>query len=168
MNALKILKKSNIIKPCDDLVPFPVSNRSAEDGYSWNGKNLAVGGRSYEEFLHELSHWYVASNKQRERVEFGLGANAMTKFVDLANKARCVSKKECWRQEEEASILQILIMREQGLNYFPTLDAHGWIDWVELDYNNTEAARNFKKSVTPVLKRLIKKKLIDKTLNVLV
>lgn len=167
MNPLDLLKPVAYPSAFPEL-PFEVHyGLSAELSFSWNGEVLAGKGRSREEIIHEACHFWVASKGQREAVEFGLGPNKATppKFKAYVKKYMCVSKKEAWRQEEEASMLQLIVMRYQGQEVKPTLDAHGWLDMVEVEYNRKAALKEFKKIAEKVLKRLLKKKLINTKLE---
>lgn len=88
-------------------------------GYDGKGRIQAT---SVSNALHDLAHYFVAAKYRRRVVNFGLGQSP----DDLSGAERLVTDNYAYAEEEEASLLGILMEREAGMPFIETWDTHGW------------------------------------------
>lgn len=128
---------------------------------SWNGETLAISGKTPSDVLHEICHYVLATPEQRTRVDYGLGAGFDTDNDDLAKKWKNKSLEECTQEEEEVSLLGILLEKSFGLNHRATMEFHQWIDIHETPEELLESSLT--KKMEEVLGRLRDRGLITKS-----
>jgi len=115
-------------------------------GLGLPGKTPFGSPEQPENSSHEIAHWYCAARYRRKlplvngEQNFGLG--------DSGACATHVSDEYSQREEEEASLLGILLEREFGCDWQGTASLHNW------------AAKTVK-AVEKPLRRLLRKRLID-------
>lgn len=88
---------------------------------AWLGPGVVVG-ESDEDVLHEIAHWLVAPKSRKDVKWFGL------RFWAADGPVR-VSDCHADLEEEQASLLGIILLREFGLTeeYHRTLREHHWL-----------------------------------------
>lgn len=105
-----------------------LSTRDLDDQYNWNGKTIATREwckrlRPDANIIHDIAHYIVASNTRRKLPEFGLGTSP-DNSVREANQI--LSHKGAQHEEEEVSLLGILIEKQLGLRPLMTFTDHSW------------------------------------------
>lgn len=129
---IAIRKTLSAVKPCIHMVARKAGVKLSVRGihkYVWNGKTIATREnngdiRPDENIVHDVAHYVVASQTRRKRPEFGLGRSPDSGTADVE---LLLTHANAQLEEEEASILGILIEQELGLDSEGTFDGHSWV-----------------------------------------
>lgn len=103
--------------------------RNCQDSFSWNGRTIALfegrnrRQRGIDNIVHDIAHYMVCDEDRRDVPEFGLGESP-----DIGVRyIRCLLTPEhAQEEEEEASLLGILLERELGTEWQKTFEYHSW------------------------------------------
>lgn len=101
-----------------------------DDQYTWNGKTIATCEYNHklrpdENIVHDMAHYIVAPKRRRKLPEFGLGSSS---DLNTRNANSTLSYKNRQAEEEEASLLGILIEKRIRLKPLMTFTNHNWKD----------------------------------------
>ena len=102
--------------------------RSMEDNYAWNGRTIAVlhgsgEQRSDSDLIHDIAHYMLCPAKRRSKPEFGLGDNP---DIECKHADELLPTADAQAEEEQASLLGILIEKQLGLDWQVTWSNHMW------------------------------------------
>lgn len=95
------------------------------DLYLWTGNQFHIGEMTAANIIHEIAHWLVATEEERNTPEFNLGLAPEPGCRTLSRK---MPKKEAQCKECMASVLGIQIELTLGLPWEKTHSMHGWSD----------------------------------------
>lgn len=105
-----------------------LSVRNINGKHVWNGNTIALfevdgSQRPDANIVHDIAHYLVASQTRRKHPEFGLGSSPDNGVVDAM---LLLTHANAQLEEEEASILGILIEQKLDLDPNGTFNHHGW------------------------------------------
>ena len=104
----------NLLLHCIDPTVRLILHGKSERRFTWNGsKTLAPNGKSYEESLHDVAHFLIASPWQRGFPEFGLGPDP---YRETSGAPRRLNRRAARGQEEHVAILQAGLSMLLGLD----------------------------------------------------
>lgn len=118
----------NLTQLLDKLsIPYKTVEQSPK--WSWDGKKINIVRNMYtdEEFsnaCHELAHYLMASPKRMLLKEYGLGQSPDA----LSEAKRTLNASAARKEEEEASVLGVLIEYHLGQSIGFTFTYHSWDD----------------------------------------
>lgn len=145
-----------------------LSVRNMNGKYTWNGKTIALLNRydvtrSDSDILHDVAHYLIASKRRRKCPEFGLGSSP---DIGPPRADLLINHNSAQYEEEEASLLGILMLKALRLKYLDTFHAHLW---TVTDDSLVALTRDFydgKRKTTGVkaLNRLLRKGHVSKQL----
>lgn len=92
-------------------MPWEAKRHGYEDWFGWNGKVLRLN-EPIGDILHEIAHWVVATEEERQHSDFMLEQGA--------------GHPEAREIEERASMLGILLERDMGLPWGDSFREHNW------------------------------------------
>jgi hypothetical protein len=96
-------------------------------GIQYNKKDIACKNQDASNIIHDIAHFAVATKKNRQRLDFGLGAgpDSLQEIENSFADIRCYSENPD-RIEEYASALGIHWEKELKLPWKNTMIYHGW------------------------------------------
>lgn len=125
-------KLSGVIKVCirdtARKAGVRLSVRNIDNKHVWNGKTIALfeadGSRRPDaNIVHDIAHYVVASVTRRKYPEFGLGDSPDN---GPPSARQFLTYENAQYEEEEASLLGILIEKELKLDPEDTFVHHSW------------------------------------------
>ncbi|MEQ9110136.1 MAG: hypothetical protein RIF37_02525 [Rhodospirillaceae bacterium] len=143
---------ADAVSLCDQL-GIPIIDGRPEDGFSWNGKEVAIQTETAV-LLHEIAHWQICPLARRGVPDFGLGAGPETGLKAEANAAAIVDAATQEREEDLASLLGVLWEAYLG---GPAIIAFCEQNWLEL-YDRPGTVAHF----VSVYEDLYSRELIDR------
>ena len=148
-----------------------LATRNIDGGYVWDGETIALleannSPRSDANIVHDIAHYLVAPATRRKHPEFGLGTSSDAGVPSINS---LLTHEYAQREEEEASLLGILIEKELKLDPEGTFGDHMWCVYEEAD-SLVNLLRNFRKGKRnsiglKALRRLHRKGHIDARLK---
>ena len=106
-------------------IPFTEETPKGGDLYLWTGTQFHIGEMTAANIIHEIAHWLVATEEERNTPEFNLGVAPEPGCRLLPRK---MPKEEAQLKECMASVLGIQIERTLGMLWEKTYSMHGWSD----------------------------------------
>ena len=125
-------------------------NWNRAPGVQWDTKDVACKFQDASNIIHDIAHYAVASRKDRNTIDFGLGAGPDSDVIN-SDEDIFIKFPENYRdtsiKEVEASALGIYWEKQLGLPWKRTADYHSWnyIEELEKMWKDRKISRRIKK-----------------------
>lgn len=133
-----------------DLSPI-CGRRGSSLVLAYDGKVIAAKDRSTSNIIHDIAHFICAAKRRRRLPNFGLGGSP-DDFAGDGDSPLVVSDAYAQAEEENASLLGILVEAHLGVRFTETLVDHTWEDEKQVQNGLTSLRKKgFVRGVTPVI-----------------
>lgn len=112
----------------------------SDKGKPYSPATMTIRFKSRSDAVHDIAHYAVATEEEREQENFGLGTDP--DFRKFSNET--YPFKDCQEIEEAASALGIYWEQQIGMDFLKTASLHNWpgMDSIHMQLTRGKRTRN--------------------------